>query len=980
MPGDGGLPAGRPTDYQRRFILRIILPTLLATVGFIITIFCVFIPAVYQGQLQRKREMIRELSYSICSILGNYDADVQAGRLSLAEAQLRAAKRISALRYGPEQKDYFWINDMEPRMIMHPYRPDLDGTDLNSFLDVKGQQIFVELRDVARDQGEGYVDYFWQWKDNPERVVPKESFVKLFKPWGWVIGTGIYLEDVRLEIKRLTGYLTLISSILTVCIVLLLAFITWESLRSEASRLRLVEDLKESNAKYAALAQATTEGTLMLLAGQCVHANRTMAGMLGYSEEELARLDVNAIFPLAGPDAGGALANVEAHLKGEAAPASFEGQLVSRDGGLLNVLINVTQIDFAGNHGIILGARDITFSHQLAEELGASRARYETLAEQIDLGIFRLAANQQLTILEVNRAARRIFGLDKSELPPTKGLIDLLMDEDSERHLVQALQTGAGLRNHILTIKRPGGRPALASISLLLARERDAPQYYDGIVEDLTEQKQQVSEREILLQEFQCALLFLNEPLRNAVRPLISCEMHTPILQAAQLMSRVGATALALSDGEAGPVLGIVTDSDLRSRVLAAAAPLDAPVLSIMSAPITALPDTTPVFEAILVMQQHGLDHLAVRDEAGKVISIVRHADLVQLHSYSSAVIASKIQRAQAVEGVAAARAQLPQLVGSLLEAGARPRNICRIMSQMSGAVTERLLELACQELGPAPCRFCVVALGSEGRGEQSFTTDQDNALIIDDVAVVDPVRHNEYFAQLTGLLCNWLDRAGYHRCPGEIMASNPRWQRPLAGWQRRFSDWIAKATPQDLLEYNVFFDMRSVAGDRSLLSDLLLTIQPVIDSQPQFITHLAHSALLYKPLRAASVEGQAEGHGLPAGLLDLKCPMLQVVNFARVYAWQHRVRETNTFDRLRRLAELEVLPAEFYADLLQAYSTMMELRLLRQVQAASVGRPPANTIDPAGLSQVEHSMLFRALAIVAPLREKIAHDFPGGS
>jgi len=140
--------------------------------------------------------------------------------------------------------------------------------------------MFVEFVEIANTQGEGYVDYYWQWKDNPDRVVPKESFVKRFEPWDWVIGTGIYLDDVQREIDDLTGKLNRLSLGISVCIVLLLAWITWESLRMETQRNRAEFNLRESHEKYAALVAATTEGTLMVLDGRCTYSNATMAGML----------------------------------------------------------------------------------------------------------------------------------------------------------------------------------------------------------------------------------------------------------------------------------------------------------------------------------------------------------------------------------------------------------------------------------------------------------------------------------------------------------------------------------------------------------------------------------------------------------------------------------------------------------------------------------------------------------------------------
>ena len=171
--------------------------------------------------------------------------------------------RSESLRYGKERKDYFWLTDMQPLMLMHPYRKDLNGTDLRGFVDVRGRKLFVEFAKVAQEKGEGYVEYYWQWKDNPDRVAPKQSFVKRFEPWGWVIGTGIYLDDVHDEIASFTSRLTWFSVGISAIVVLLLAFMTRESLSIERQRGRAEAELRESHEKYAALVEAATEGTLM---------------------------------------------------------------------------------------------------------------------------------------------------------------------------------------------------------------------------------------------------------------------------------------------------------------------------------------------------------------------------------------------------------------------------------------------------------------------------------------------------------------------------------------------------------------------------------------------------------------------------------------------------------------------------------------------------------------------------------------------
>jgi signal transduction histidine kinase len=216
--------------------LKIIIPSVLSILLFILTIFGFIIPRFQKNIMNGKREMIKELTNSAWSILSKYENDEQKGLTSREEAQKTAASRIEYLRYGDENKDYFWITDLHPNMIMHPYRKDLNGQNLSNFSDPQGTKLFVEFVKTVKKSGHGYVNYMWQWKEDSLHIVPKLSYVKLFEPWGWIIGTGIYIEDVKTEIKVLTKRLIWISAAISLIIALFLLFISQQSIRAEIKR------------------------------------------------------------------------------------------------------------------------------------------------------------------------------------------------------------------------------------------------------------------------------------------------------------------------------------------------------------------------------------------------------------------------------------------------------------------------------------------------------------------------------------------------------------------------------------------------------------------------------------------------------------------------------------------------------------------------------------------------------------------------
>ena len=193
-------------------------------VVFMALIFVWILPSMKKAIFKEKQTQIQFMVQSVYSIVERYHAQVQKGELTLEEAQKRALDRIKHLRFGPENKDYIWINDFHPKMIMHPYRTDLDGKDITDFKDPKGKQLFVEFAKACKEKGEGFVDYMWQWKDNKDLIVPKTSFVKAFTPWGWIVGTGIYVNDVQEQIAAMRNNLLYAIIPATILLVLMLYF------------------------------------------------------------------------------------------------------------------------------------------------------------------------------------------------------------------------------------------------------------------------------------------------------------------------------------------------------------------------------------------------------------------------------------------------------------------------------------------------------------------------------------------------------------------------------------------------------------------------------------------------------------------------------------------------------------------------------------------------------------------------------------
>lgn len=254
----------------------------MALVLFISALFVFILPMIRESMLEHKREMCRALSESGWSVLKYYHERESAGELTRDEAQARAMAEIGSMRYGPDMKDYFWITDMHPRLVMHPYRSDLVDIDLTEFTDQDGKLFFMEFVSVVEESGAGYVDYVWQWQDDPDITSHKFSYVKHFEPWGWILGTGIYLEDVTEHINRLNARLVLICTAILILVSALLVYTVLQSLRTEAQRRRAELATEQYARRLQAVIGSTPEGFWMIDSDlRTVDVNEALTRMLG---------------------------------------------------------------------------------------------------------------------------------------------------------------------------------------------------------------------------------------------------------------------------------------------------------------------------------------------------------------------------------------------------------------------------------------------------------------------------------------------------------------------------------------------------------------------------------------------------------------------------------------------------------------------------------------------------------------------------
>ena len=350
-----------PEKSLRRFFISIVLPSILAIGFFILSIFIIILPSFERNIMEVKKEMISELTNAAWSLLDEYHREAVTGNMQEDSAKHLAAERVKQIRYGDDYKDYFWIVDMQPVMIMHPYRTELIGKDLSDYEDPEGKLLFVEAVRISEREGEGFIDYMWQWKDDSTRIVPKLSFVKSYEPWGWVVGTGIYLEDVREEIRTLKSRILWMSLLITLVISIILAFIIRQSLSIENKRKQAEAKLQQSRLKYKSLVESSTEGTLMFQNGEIIFSNIKVSDISGYDPFEIRKRSFGNLFEISWDELIGTFTDPKKSV-------SLETRLKCKDGSAKEVVVTASRIPYADDTGYVIIVKEISARRKFEKE------------------------------------------------------------------------------------------------------------------------------------------------------------------------------------------------------------------------------------------------------------------------------------------------------------------------------------------------------------------------------------------------------------------------------------------------------------------------------------------------------------------------------------------------------------------------------------------------------------------------------------
>lgn len=452
-------------------------------------------------------------------------------------------------------------------------------------------------------------------------------------------------------------------------------------------------------------------------------------------------------------------------------------------------------------------------------------------------------------------------------------------------------------------------------------------------------------------------------------RKLIVVEPGVSVRNAAILMKQNDVRYIIINTDP----IGILTDHDLRNRVMIEGRTYDTPVEQVMTAPILTLPSDSLIFEGLMLMLEHRIRHLPVTED-GQVIGVVTHIDILRQQSHNPLFLPRQLMRARNLEDYRRYTEQVTRTVGAMLDADARIYDIGRVVAVSHGALLEHLLRNAEEEFGPPPCPYAWMVLGSEGRHEQTLRTDQDNALVYADHA---PSDAGVYFARLAERIVEQLVACGFPRCPGDIMATNPLWRQPLHVWKQYFNDWIHIPDMEALMRASIFFDYRRVYGALDVEKEL----RPIIHEGGKnriFLARMAKNALRQSPplggfLRSFAVEHDEKGNEV----IDLKMRgTALIVDLARLFALEAGNPETNTLTRLHLAPPRSDLSQSGARELANAFEHISMLRLRHQYAQIQRGEQPTNLLPIAPLSKLERRKLKESLRAIENIQRSVASLF----
>ena len=461
----------------------------------------------------------------------------------------------------------------------------------------------------------------------------------------------------------------------------------------------------------------------------------------------------------------------------------------------------------------------------------------------------------------------------------------------------------------------------------------------------------------------------LFQPVGNFCRrEVVTCAAEDALVAVGAIMHTRNISSVVVCSG--GAPVGIVTDRDLRNKVVARGLdPAALVVRDVMSAPLITVGEDEFLFEALYRMSKHGIHRVGVIDSNDRLVGIITDSDILRLQTRSPQQLVRDIEEAGTLDELKALHNRVQGLVVHLVGTGVSSRDLGRLIAHLNDRILIRLITLLrATRFTDLPKRFAFIVLGSEGRREQTLTTDQDNAIVLADDLAADEVAKVEAFSRE---LIDGLIAIGVPPCPGGIMAKNPEWRRSLSAWTEAIDHWLATPTSENILTGSMFFDLRTLYGDPAMEQALKEHISGRLQIEPMFLRYAAANVMRFRVPIGWFGRFQVEERGDFRGQLDVKkAGIFAITEGIKVLALAEGIVGGGTRERLEALVSKGVFDRARADDLETCFGTLVYFRLRSQVAAIREGRKPNNYIDLQHFTRTERGRLKLALDGVVTFQE----------
>jgi CBS domain-containing protein len=467
----------------------------------------------------------------------------------------------------------------------------------------------------------------------------------------------------------------------------------------------------------------------------------------------------------------------------------------------------------------------------------------------------------------------------------------------------------------------------------------------------------------------------LFQPIKKYCRrDVATCEPEDNVMKVAQVMRDQQISSVIICEGK--EPIGILTDRDLRNKVVAQGIdPTTITAREIMNSPLLTVSEDDFIFEALYRISKNGIHRICVVDQNNRLSGIITVTDIMRLQTHSPQKLVRDIDQAATLEELKLYHNQIQDLVLHLVGTGVPPRELVRMIALLNDQLLLRLIELLrTSQFSNLSDKFAFIVLGSEGRREQTLTTDQDNAIIYADGLSAKEIAEIEAFSEK---LIDSLIEIGVPPCPGGIMAKNAFWRRSFTGWCDVLDDWLSVPLPDNILNSGMFFDLRTIYGDPSLEKGLKQRLAEHFRHGSMFLTHSAANVNRFKPPLGLFGGIKVEHGDEHKGQVEIKkAGIFAITEGVKALAMEAGIMDGGTRERIQALVDKGVLKRKFADDLDASYNFLVFLRLRCQVNEIRAGHPPSNYITLSKLNHMEKGRLKLAFEEVNEFHEFLRVHF----